>query len=212
MGALGGPGPTGRFGPRGPARARQGRPAAGARLHRQRRRPGRRNGRRVRSGPTLGDGRLGPLPGRPNDGTTANTDPTRRCRDRPNECAATADSSCRWPDRSARCSGCAATSLSADGHVVDKQYGCGAHSDTPAPAGTGSPIYEPYDDGVLDVMEKPAVATPAAEEPATEEPHAEEADTEAPVTKSRSPKSRLPKRRPPKSRHSPPTRRSRPQL
>ncbi|MGO9508903.1 MAG: DUF3027 domain-containing protein [Mycobacterium sp.] len=71
--------------------------------------------------------------------------------------------------------------LSADGHVVDKQYGCGAHSDTPAPAGTGSPIYEPYDDGVLDVMEKPAVATPAAEEPATEEPHAEEADTEAPV-------------------------------
>ena len=41
--------------------------------------------------------------------------------------------------------------LSADGHVVDKQYGCGAHSDTPAPAGTGSPMYEPYDDGVLDV-------------------------------------------------------------
>ena len=28
--------------------------------------------------------------------------------------------------------------LSADGHVVDKQYGCGAHSDTPAPVGTGS--------------------------------------------------------------------------
>jgi hypothetical protein len=46
--------------------------------------------------------------------------------------------------------------LSADGHVVDKQYGCGAHSDTPAPAGTGSPVYEPYDDGVLDVAEKPA--------------------------------------------------------
>lgn len=71
--------------------------------------------------------------------------------------------------------------LSADGHVVDKQYGCGAHSDTPAPAGTGSPMYEPYDDGVLDVMEKPAVATPAAEEPATEEPVAEEAAIEAPV-------------------------------
>jgi hypothetical protein len=43
--------------------------------------------------------------------------------------------------------------LSADGHIVDKYYGCGAHSDTPAPAGTGSPIYDPYDDGVLDVME-----------------------------------------------------------
>ncbi|OBJ48610.1 DUF3027 domain-containing protein [Mycobacterium sp. 1423905.2] len=46
--------------------------------------------------------------------------------------------------------------LSADGHVVDKFYGCGAHSDTPAPAGSGSPAYEPYDDGVLDVSEKPA--------------------------------------------------------
>ncbi len=43
--------------------------------------------------------------------------------------------------------------LAADGRVVDKQYGCGAHSDTPAPAGTGSPIYEPYDDGVLDIVE-----------------------------------------------------------
>ena len=41
--------------------------------------------------------------------------------------------------------------LSADGHVVDAEYGCGAHSDTPAPAGTGSPLYDPYDDGVLDV-------------------------------------------------------------
>jgi len=47
--------------------------------------------------------------------------------------------------------------LSADGHVVDTQYGCGAHSDTPAPAGTGSALYEPYDDGVLEVTEKPAV-------------------------------------------------------
>ena len=40
--------------------------------------------------------------------------------------------------------------LSADGHVVDKQYGCGAHSDTPAPAGSGSPRYEAFNDGVLD--------------------------------------------------------------
>ncbi|WP_156657566.1 DUF3027 domain-containing protein [Mycobacterium kyorinense] len=46
--------------------------------------------------------------------------------------------------------------MSADGHVVDHEYGCGAHSDTPAPAGSGSPAYEPYDDGVLDVAEKPA--------------------------------------------------------
>jgi Protein of unknown function (DUF3027) len=45
--------------------------------------------------------------------------------------------------------------LSADGHVVDKQYGCGAHSDTPPAASIGSAIYEPYDDGVLDVVETP---------------------------------------------------------
>ena len=35
-------------------------------------------------------------------------------------------------------------------------FGCGAHSDTPAPAGTGSPLYDPYDDGVLEVAESPA--------------------------------------------------------
>lgn len=46
--------------------------------------------------------------------------------------------------------------LSADGHLVDSEYGCGAHSDTPPPAGSGSPTYDPYDDGVLDVTEKPA--------------------------------------------------------
>ncbi|BBZ12251.1 DUF3027 domain-containing protein [Mycobacterium branderi] len=44
--------------------------------------------------------------------------------------------------------------MSADGHVVDSEYGCGAHSDTPAPAGSGSPMYDPYDDGVLDMVEK----------------------------------------------------------
>ncbi|WP_293002465.1 DUF3027 domain-containing protein [Mycobacterium sp.] len=54
--------------------------------------------------------------------------------------------------------------LSADGHVVDFEYGCGAHSDTPAPAGGGSPMYDPFDDGVLDVSEKPA--EPPAEETA----------------------------------------------
>lgn len=53
--------------------------------------------------------------------------------------------------------------LSADGHIVDKQYGCGAHSDTPAPAGTGSPAYEPYDDGLLDVTQAPVEPTAPAE-------------------------------------------------
>ena len=42
--------------------------------------------------------------------------------------------------------------MSADGHVVDFEYGCGAHSDTPAPPGLGSPAFEPYDDGVLEVV------------------------------------------------------------
>jgi hypothetical protein len=59
--------------------------------------------------------------------------------------------------------GVCANELSADGHVVDAEYGCGAHSDTPAPAGSGSPMYDPYDDGVLDVVEPPAA--PSDEQP-----------------------------------------------
>ncbi len=47
--------------------------------------------------------------------------------------------------------GVCANEVSADGHVVASEYGCGAHSDTPAPAGTGTVRYEPFDDGVLDV-------------------------------------------------------------
>ena len=65
--------------------------------------------------------------------------------------------------------------LSADGRVVDYFYGCGAHSDTPAPAGIGSPAYEPFDDGVVEVMAVEVTAESAA--------HAEEsapaADVEA---------------------------------
>lgn len=49
--------------------------------------------------------------------------------------------------------GVCANEISADGHVVDAEYGCGAHSDTPSPAGGGSPLYDPYDDGVLDLLE-----------------------------------------------------------
>jgi Protein of unknown function (DUF3027) len=75
--------------------------------------------------------------------------------------------------------------LSADGHVVAKQYGCGAHSDTPAPAGGGSPMYEPYDDGVLDVIETPpgsqaeSLETPAEpSEPSLEPPEPPESQPE----------------------------------
>ena len=49
--------------------------------------------------------------------------------------------------------GVCANELSADGHVVESEYGCGAHSDTPQPHGAGSPLYDPFDDGVLDVVE-----------------------------------------------------------
>jgi hypothetical protein len=54
--------------------------------------------------------------------------------------------------------------MSADGYIVDFEYGCGAHSDTPAPAGSGSPMYDPYDDGVLDVSEAPAKPSEAPAE------------------------------------------------
>lgn len=66
--------------------------------------------------------------------------------------------------------------LSADGHVVDKQYGCGAHSDTPPPACIGSPMYEPFDDGVLDVLEAPSEPP----EPPSETPEAPESAEAAP--------------------------------
>ena len=49
--------------------------------------------------------------------------------------------------------GVCANEFSADGHVVDSEYGCGAHSDTPQAAGGGSPLHDPYDDGVLDLTE-----------------------------------------------------------
>jgi len=60
--------------------------------------------------------------------------------------------------------------LSADGHVVHKRYGCGAHSDTSAPAGSGSPMYEPYDDGVLEIVETPPKPLPEPPESQAEPP------------------------------------------
>ncbi|MGW5073221.1 DUF3027 domain-containing protein [Rhodococcus sp. NPDC004095] len=48
--------------------------------------------------------------------------------------------------------------LSADGHVVHAEYGCGAHSDTELPSGAGTPRYDAYDDGALEVVEVPKPA------------------------------------------------------
>jgi hypothetical protein len=75
--------------------------------------------------------------------------------------------------------GVCANEFAADGHVVDAEYGCGAHSDTPAPAGSGSPLYDPYDDGVLDVVEPPA--SDVDESPADESPADEASPTEPPA-------------------------------
>lgn len=50
--------------------------------------------------------------------------------------------------------GVCANEFASDGQVVDAEYGCGAHSDTPASSGTGSPVCDPYDDGVLDLEEQ----------------------------------------------------------
>ncbi|MBC2639746.1 MULTISPECIES: DUF3027 domain-containing protein [unclassified Rhodococcus (in: high G+C Gram-positive bacteria)] len=44
--------------------------------------------------------------------------------------------------------------MAADGHVVDATYGCGAHSDTLLPSGAGSPQFDAYDDGAVEMVEK----------------------------------------------------------
>lgn len=49
--------------------------------------------------------------------------------------------------------GVCANEMSADGHVVAGEYGCGAHSDTPPAAQIGSPAFDPYDDGVIDLTD-----------------------------------------------------------
>ncbi len=51
--------------------------------------------------------------------------------------------------------GVCANELAADGRVVDFGYGCGAHSDTPPAPLIGSPAYDPYDDGVVEVIAPP---------------------------------------------------------
>jgi hypothetical protein len=41
---------------------------------------------------------------------------------------------------------------------VADEYGCGAHSETPAPPGIGSPAFDPFDDGVIEVTDVVAAA------------------------------------------------------
>ncbi|MFC9788788.1 DUF3027 domain-containing protein [Rhodococcus sp. NPDC127528] len=59
--------------------------------------------------------------------------------------------------------------MAADGHVVHAEYGCGAHSDTELPTGAGSPQFDAYDDGAVELVLLPAPEETEAEAaPATE--------------------------------------------
>ncbi|GAC59379.1 hypothetical protein GSI01S_02_00180 [Gordonia sihwensis NBRC 108236] len=60
--------------------------------------------------------------------------------------------------------GVCANELSADGRAVSAEYGCGAHSDVRPAPGNGSPAYDAFDDGAVEVVTLPAV--PASDAPA----------------------------------------------
>ncbi|MFF0814937.1 DUF3027 domain-containing protein [Rhodococcus sp. NPDC003318] len=86
--------------------------------------------------------------------------------------------------------------MSADGHVVHAEYGCGAHSDTELPSGAGTPKYDAFDDGAVEVVTLPPTAGGASAEgaetetPRTEteaEPTGASAEVEQPVAGSAEP-------------------------
>lgn len=89
--------------------------------------------------------------------------------------------------------GVCGNAMGADGRVVHVEYGCGAHSDTVAPTGGGSPLYEAYDDAAFDVITSETTRKPGSEaaqpadatdtEPATTEVDSD-AITAAPVAES----------------------------
>ncbi|WP_442943754.1 DUF3027 domain-containing protein [Nocardia sp. NBC_00508] len=68
--------------------------------------------------------------------------------------------------------GVCGNAMGADGRVVHIAYGCGAHSDTVMPSGSGSPLHEAYDDAAIDMIsmepERAAPASPVAEQDSTE--------------------------------------------
>ncbi|MFI9406291.1 DUF3027 domain-containing protein [Nocardia sp. NPDC052316] len=89
--------------------------------------------------------------------------------------------------------GVCGNAMGADGHVVHAAYGCGAHSDTVAPTGGGSPLYEAFDDAAVELIPAeelaPVKEPPAAEATATEaaDPVGEPAAGEATATKAGGP-------------------------
>lgn len=56
--------------------------------------------------------------------------------------------------------GACANEYSADAQVVSAEFGCGAHSSVVAPKGDGSPAYDAFDDGVIEIVAV-AAASPA---------------------------------------------------
>lgn len=60
--------------------------------------------------------------------------------------------------------GACANEYAADAQVVSAEYGCGAHSDVPAPKGEGSPAYDAFDDGVLEIVAVGASSAGASEQ------------------------------------------------
>ncbi|MCP2192834.1 Protein of unknown function (DUF3027) [Williamsia deligens] len=61
--------------------------------------------------------------------------------------------------------GVCANQYAADGQVVAAEYGCGAHSDAVAPSGEGSPAYDAYDDGAIEVVASAPSDTARADSP-----------------------------------------------
>ena len=55
--------------------------------------------------------------------------------------------------------------MAADGRVVYAEYGCGAHSDTELPTGAGSPQFDAYDDGAVEVVANRAPGRAARHRP-----------------------------------------------
>ncbi|MEP9392910.1 DUF3027 domain-containing protein [Gordonia sp. VNK1] len=48
--------------------------------------------------------------------------------------------------------GACANEYAADAQVVSAEFGCGAHSSVVGPSGEGSPAYDAFDDGVLEIV------------------------------------------------------------
>lgn len=65
--------------------------------------------------------------------------------------------------------GVCANEFASDGQVVSARYGCGAHSDTTVPGGAGTPRYDAYDDGAVEVVELPAPAPEPGREPTSQQ-------------------------------------------